>query len=149
MTNVAPGQELRLKMQGVRMFHVLGYDLEMLGNPRILTIVPEEVNSPVLSKTADIEKKSMKVTWDTRPGDRYEVYLMNEDGTFGSYTETAEGEITFRMEDHAELSAREEDISVGVRTIRSVDDYILYSAISDPAVINRVDFMDDEVYLTL
>ncbi len=149
LTNVAPGQELRLKMQGVRMFHVLGYDLEMLGNPRILTIVPEEVNSPVLSKTADIEKKSMKVTWDTRPGDRYEVYLMNEDGTFGSYTETAEGEITFRMEEHAELSAREEDISVGVRTIRSVDDYILYSAISDPAVINRVDFMDDEVYLTL
>ncbi len=149
LTNVAPGQELRLKMQGVRMFHVLGYDLEMLGNPRILTIVPEEVNSPVLSKTADIEKKSMKVTWDTRPGDRYEVYLMNEDGTFGPYTETAEGEITFRMEDHAELSKREENISVGVRTIRSVDDYILYSAISDPAVINRVDFMDDEVYLTL
>lgn len=149
LTNVAPGQELRLKMQGVRMFHVLGYDLEMLGNPRILTIVPEEVNSPVLSKTADIEKKSMKVTWDTRPGDRYEVYLMNEDGTFGPYTETTEGEIIFRMEDHAELSKREENISVGVRTIRSVDDYILYSAISDPAVINRVDFMDDEVYLTL
>lgn len=149
LTNVAPGQELRLKMQGVRMFHVLGYDLEMLGNPRILTIVPEEVSSPVLSKTADIEKKSMKVTWDTRPGDRYEVYLMNEDGTFGPYTETTEGEITFRMEEHAELSKREENISVGVRTIRSVDDYILYSAISDPAVINRVDFMDDEVYLTL
>lgn len=148
LTDVAPGRELKLKMQGVRMIHVLGYDLEMLGEPRIMTIVPEKLDSPILIKTADIEKKSMKITWDTEPGDRYEAYLMNEDGTLELYTDAAEGEIVFSMDDHAELSGREQGIAVGVRAIRSMDDYILYSTISDPAVINRVDFMDDEVHLT-
>lgn len=148
LTDVVPGQELVLKMQGVRVFRIFGYDREIAGKPRILTLIPEELDCPVLTKTADLEKKCVKVTWDTKPGDRYEVYLMNAEGTMELYTEETEGETVFSMEECAELSGREREIDIAVRTKHSADDYVLYSLLSDVMQINRVDLMDDEVHLT-
>lgn len=147
LTGVVSGQKLILKMQGIRTIDVFGYHWEILGKPRIMTVVPEELDCPVLTKTADLEKKSMKIIWDTKPDNRYEVYLMNEEGVLELYTESEEGEIIFRMEDYTQLSGREQEISVAVRTIHQEGDYMLYSSMSDLAVISRVDLMEEEVHL--
>lgn len=148
LTEITPYEELTLKMQGVRTIQVCGYDREILGKPRILTVVPQRLDCPVLTKTADLDKKCVKITWDTKPGDRYEIYRTNEAGISKLYTESEAGEIVFDMEEHAELAGREQEIGVAVRTVRRMDDYMLYSVISDPIAVSRVDLMDDEVRLT-
>ncbi len=148
LTDITPGQELTLKMQGVRTLHIFGYDREIMGKARILTVMPEKIACPVLTKTADLEKQCVTITWDTEPGDKYEIYRMNGAGASELYAESEAGEIVFSMEDHAELAGREQEIGVAVRTVRHTGDYMLYSSLSDPIVINRVDLMDDEVYLS-
>lgn len=147
LTDVVPGQELTLKMQGVRTINVFGQDREIAGTPRILTVVPEKLDCPILTKTADLENRSMKITWDTEPDNRYEVFLMNEEGTLELYAETENGEITFSMENRTELSGRERVLCIAVRTIRRMDDHMLYGATSDLTEINRADLMDGEVHL--
>lgn len=148
LTGITPGQELRLKMQGVRTLHIFGYDREILGKPRILTVVPQKIDCPVAAKMADLEKKCVKITWDTKPDDRYEIYRTNGAGGLELYAESEEGEIVFSMDDHAELAGREQEISIAVRTVRRMDDYMLYSVISDPIAISRVDLMAGEVNLS-
>lgn len=148
LNGITPDEELTLKMQGVRTIHIFGHHREILGKPRILTVVPQRLDSPVLTKTADLDKKCVKITWDTRPGDRYEIYRTNEAGVSKLYTESEAGEVVFGMEEHAELAGRDQEIGVSVRTVRRMDDYTLYSVISDPIAVSRVDLMDDEVHLT-
>lgn len=148
LTGITPGQELRLKMQGARTLHIFGYDWEILGKPRILTVVPQKIDCPVAAKMADLEKKCVKITWDTKPDDRYEIYRTNGAGGLELYAESEEGEIVFSMDDHAELAGREQEISIAVRTVRRMDDYMLYSVISDPIAISRVDLMAGEVNLS-
>lgn len=147
LMDVAPGRELKLKVQGVRTVKAFGYDWELKGKPRILTIVPEELEIPVLTKIPDPGQKRMKLTWDTEPGDRYEVYLMNGEDAFERYAETEEGEIFFCVEDHMELSGREKGIGVAVRAIRRKDDYILCSSVSPLTMINRAELMEDDPHL--
>lgn len=142
LTGVEPGKELKLKLWGVRTFSLFGHDVEISGKPRMVTVVPEELDCPVLTKNADIEKKNVTITWDAEPDNRYQVYLMNGEGSLDLYSEVDGGEITFSEESRAELSGREQVLGVTVRALRRMDDYTLYGSLSNMALIERSDMME-------
>lgn len=147
LTGIEPGRELTLKMQGVRNFNIFGRTVEIPGKARILTVVPEELDCPVLVKKADTEEKSMTLTWAAEPEGRYQVYLRNEEGVLELYSETEDSAITFSADSAAALSGREQILGVAVRAVRHQDDYTLCSALSNPVVIGRADLMESEVHL--
>lgn len=147
LTGVEPGRELSLKMQGVRTVSILGHNMEILGQARILTVVPEELNCPVLVKSADTEKRNVTITWETVPGNSYQVYLMSGEGDLALYTETESGEITFNEENREELSGREQALGVAVRAVQRLNDYTLHGPLSNMAVVKRADLMEDELNL--
>lgn len=147
LTGVEPGRELSLKMQGVRTVSILGHSMEILGQARILTVVPKELDCPLLAKSADTEKKNVTITWDTVPGNSYQVYLMSGEGGLTLYTETESGEITFNEENSAELSGREQALGVAVRAVRRMDGYTLHGPLSNMAVATRADLLEDKLNL--
>lgn len=147
LTGVEPGRELTLKMQEVRTVSICGYHMEIFGKARTLTVLPVELDCPVLTKDADKEKKTVKFTWDAEPDNSYEVYLMGEGGDLALYSEVETGEITFSAGNMPALSEREEALGVAVRALRRMNEYTLYGPLSDMAVAKRSDLMEDEIQL--
>ncbi len=144
---VEQNRELKLQMQKIRNVDLFGHNWEIKGRPRVLTVVPVELDSPVLTKTADTAGKSVKVTWDTEPGNSYEIYLANEEGSLELYAAQEEGEITFSPENCERLADREQALVMAVRTVQYADEYRSYGTMSDPVVIKRADLMDSDVHL--
>lgn len=142
LTGVEPGKELKLKIWGVRTISLFGHDMEISGKTRMVTVVPEELDCPVLAKNADIEKKNVTITWDAEADNRYQVFLMNGEGGLDLYSEVEGGEIAFTEENRAELSGREQVLGVAVRALRRTDDYTLYGSLSNMALIERADLME-------
>lgn len=147
LAGIEAGRRLTLKMQGVRGVSIFGHTMEIPGKALILTVVPEELDCPVLLKNADTEKRSMTLTWAAEPDSRYQIYLRNEEGVLELYSETEKGEITLSADDVAALSGREQVVGVSVRAVHRKEDYTLCSALSDPVVFGRGDLMDDAVHL--
>ena len=148
LTGVEAGRELAIKIQGVRTVSLFGHNMEILGEARILTVVPAELNCPVLTKDADPKKGNVKITWDAEPDSSYEVYLMNESGTLELYSEVESGEISFSMENSVELAGRDQVLGLAVRAMRREEDYTLYGPLSNMVVMERADLMEDEIHLT-
>ena len=147
LTGVEPEREMTLRMQGVRTVNVLGHNVEILGKPRILTVLPVELACPVLTKTVDQEAKNVKITWDTEPDNSYQIYLMSEEGDLELYSETEDSGITFSAENTAALAGREQVLGIAVRAVRRTEEYTLYGPVSEMAVAKRADLMEDELNL--
>lgn len=147
LTGVEPGREMTLRMQGVRTVNVLGHNVEILGKPRILTVLPVELVCPVLTKTVDQKAKNVKITWDAEPDNSYQIYLMSEEGDLELYSETEDGGITFSPENASVLSGREQVLGIAVRAVRRTEEYTLYGSLSDMAVAKRADLMEDGLNL--
>lgn len=142
LTGVEPGKELKLKIWGVRNVSIFGHDMEISGKTRMVTVVPEELDCPVLTKSVNTEKKNVTLTWDAEQDNRYQVFLMNGEGSLDLYSEVEGGEITFSEENRAELSGREQVLGVAVRALRRADEYTLYGSLSNMALIERADLME-------
>ncbi len=137
LEGVAAGEELGLKFQAVRSVSLLGREFELKGFERQVTVVPVELDAPMLVKGTDSEGNVMMVSWATDARDKYEVYMMDHNGEWKLLSITDRGQVELNFTDQINDADWDGSVRLAVRVRRQEEDYVLYSGMSETAEIDQ------------
>lgn len=148
LDGVKEGDSLKLKFQTVRTIEdPFGKIHEVTGETKNVELKARIVESPVVNKTVYQATKKTIVEWKSVSGQEYEVYMQNPDGSWQLYTTTSEGWLELQFGENLSMPDRSEPLVIAVRTFCEQDDCVLYSRISEGAVIERRELMPEQVTL--
>lgn len=145
--DVTAGEKIKLRLRAVNYKKVFGHKIPILGFSRELTIMPVEFGQIALDISTNPENRTVRVKWNTVRGDCYKVYLRDDYGKWQEYAQINENVITFDFNDRFSLTDRNYPVKVAVRAIWHEEDYTLFGPMSDPAVIERADLLENKLSL--
>lgn len=137
LDGVEAGEEMSLKIQAVRSVSLLGHAFELKGFEKTVTVVPMELDAPLLVKGTDSEGNVMMVSWATDARDKYEVYMMDNSGEWKLLSITDRGQVELNFTDQINDAQWDGSVRLAVRVRRQEDDYVLYSTMSETAEIDQ------------
>lgn len=144
LSGVRDGEALELKLQAVRYTtNLLGQACESLSRSEEVTVIPVELDRPVLQKQAKPEEKSMTVSWDADEGNSYEFYLLDEQGQWQLFAEAQGGVLDLNF-----MPERGKPVSLAARAIRSGDGCVYYGSMSEPVEVDREEMLGTDPALT-
>lgn len=141
------GKEITLRLQPLKYINLWGQKIAFPSFSRELTVNPKEITNIELQMSVNSENKTVRINWQ---GDRdcsYEVYFSDSYGERQLYSKTDNNTVTLDFSNELALPNRSAPALVAVRAVRRKTNYMLYSPMSDDAVITRVDLLENNLSL--
>ena len=145
--NIVFGEKIKLRLCAVNYMKILGYRLTISGTVRELTIMPVDFNDIVLNMFADPVNRTVNINWESDMGNSYEVYLLDDYGKRQFYTQINDNAIMLDFNSNFPLPDKEHPVKVAVRVVYYEKDYTLYGPMSNIAVIEREDLLENKLFL--
>lgn len=144
LSGVRDGEALQLKLQAVRYTtNLLGQACESLSKSGEVTVIPVELDCPVLHKTAQPEEKNMTVSWEADARNSYEFYQLDEEGQWQQFAEAQDGVLNLHFGEDGvfELPGRDQPIRLSARAVRSGEGCVYYGVMSEPLEVEREELL--------
>lgn len=144
LSGVRDGEALELKFQAVRYTtNLLGQACESLSRSQEATVIPIELDRPVLQKNPKPEEKSMTVNWNADERNSYEFYLLDEEGQWQQFAVAQEGTLDLHF-----MPERGKPASLAARAVRSGDGCVYYGVMSEPVEVDREEMLGTDPALS-
>lgn len=144
LSGVRDGEALELRLQAVRYTtNLLGQACESLSKSEEATVVPVELDCPVLQKKAKPEEKSMTVTWAADERNSYEFYLLDEQGVWQLFAEAQGGSLELHL-----MPERGKPVSLAAQAVRNGDGCVYYGSMSEAVEVDREELLGTDPKLT-
>lgn len=140
-------EEMKLRLQSVKYIKLWNQKIAIPCFSRKLTVNPKEITKIELQMSVNPENKTVFINWQ---GDRdcsYEVYFSDSYGERQLYSKTDNHTVTLDFSNELAMPNRSTPALVAVRAVRRKTNYMLYSPMSDNAVITRVDLLENKLSL--
>lgn len=144
LSGVRDGEALELKFQAVRYAtNLLGQACESLSKSEEATVIPVELDRPVLQKKPKPEEKGMALTWTADERNNYEFYLLDEQGEWQLFAEAQGGSLELTL-----MPERGKPVSIAAQAVREGDGCIYYGSMSEAVEVDREEFLGTDPELT-
>lgn len=144
LSGVRDGEALELKFQAVRYTtNLLGQACESLSRSEEATVIPIELDRPVLQKKPNPEEKSMSLSWDADERNSYEFYLLDEQGQWQQLAVAQGGTLELHF-----MPERGKPASLAARAVRSGDGCVYYGVMSEPVEVDREEMLGTDPALS-
>ncbi len=147
INDVTAGERMSLRLRTVNYVKVFRYRIPILGFSRDLTIMPIEFEDTVLETSVDPSSRTVYITWEETMENLYDVYLFDKYGRQQKYIQINDNAIMLDLNDSLLLPEQDYPIKVAVRAVYHEKDHTLYGPMSDIAVIEREDLLQEELFL--
>lgn len=141
-------EELTYKLQVVRETSFLGFSHVLQGEKKKLSLDKSVVARPVLTESVNVGQRIFSVRWPVRAANEYEVFLTDQNEDWQLYETTVAGGVDLDFMRDMQVPQRDQPIRLAVRAKREGDGYVMYSALSDPAYIDRSKLMEGNLGIT-
>lgn len=144
LSGVSDGEALELKFQAVRYTtNLLGQACESLSKSEEATVIPVELDVPVLQKNPKPEEKGMALTWTADARNNYEFYMLDEQGEWQLFAEAQSGSLELAF-----LPERGKPVTVAAQAVRDGDGCVYYGSMSEAVEVDREEFLGTDPALT-
>lgn len=144
LSGVQDGKELHLKFQAVRYTrNLLGQACESVSRSEEATVVPVQLDCPVLETAADPEGKNMTLSWAADAQNRYEFYRLDEQGEWQQFAEAEGGalKLHFGAEGDLDMPERGKPVSFSARAVRQGEGCVYYGSMSAAVEVEREELL--------
>lgn len=147
LNDITAGEYMNLRLRAVNYIELFGHKVTILGITQELKVMPAEFGDITLDMFVVPSSRTVYITWKSVMGNSYEVYLFNDYGKRQLYTQINDNAITLDFNSNFPLPDKEHPVKVAVRAICYEKDYTLYGPMSNIAVIEREDLLENKLFL--